>query len=171
MWGLLLTLCEERNSSREPKVVITNITENKNNKWLAPRVICVFCLPKLKATFEIVLNEEEHIKKCIEIAENWISRSLPHKSLGKDVHVHFRRWQTFRICGKIKHRHLPIYANKKCLDNFLPPRRGPAQKACCMIKCINSRLISHTKIYNIYEGSWSGVWEGIRARQNSNIMV
>ena len=27
-------------------------------------------LPKLKATFEIVLNEEEHIKKCIEIAEN-----------------------------------------------------------------------------------------------------
>ena len=63
-------LCEEGNSSREPKVVITNITENKNNKGLAPRVICVFCLPKLEAIFKIVLNEEEHIKKCIEIAEN-----------------------------------------------------------------------------------------------------
>ena len=33
-------------------------------------IIRVFCLPKLKTTFEIVLNEEEHIKKCIEIAEN-----------------------------------------------------------------------------------------------------
>ena len=63
-------LCEEGNSSREPKVVITNITENKNNKGLAPRISGVFCLPKSKATFEIVLNEEEHIKKCIEIAEN-----------------------------------------------------------------------------------------------------
>ena len=62
-------ICEDGNSLREPKVVITNITE-KNNKGLAPRISGVFCLPKLKATFEIVLNEEEHIKKCIEIAEN-----------------------------------------------------------------------------------------------------
>ena len=65
-----MTLCEEGNSSREPKVVITNITENKNNKGLATQISGVFFLPKLKTTFEIVLNEEEHIKKCIEIAEN-----------------------------------------------------------------------------------------------------
>ena len=62
-------LREDGNSLREPKVVITNITE-KNNKGLAPRINGVFCLPKLKTTFMIVLNGEEHIQKCIEIAEN-----------------------------------------------------------------------------------------------------